>query len=258
MDEKKKLEIDWGDLTMAFETQSFEMNQYLDTETGKIVMVTGEADGYAEEDDEDLQDLPDWQRKEVELARLIEQEWKRFLIIQPHPSHEGYRLMERFIATVRNPRARDLLSRAIEGRGAFRRFKDTVAEFPAEEKRWYAFRDYELELDAQDWLESHGIEPTNPVKPPPELEPEAGGTEEEASLLEDLTLLVIYLSSWSEKIAGNDVRRAWKGYLFEVLDALEERDFIRSSRRAKSLTITEKGAEAARELEERLRGALES
>jgi hypothetical protein len=46
-------------------------------------------------------------------------------------------------------------------------------------------------------------------------------------------------------------RRAWKGYLFEVLDALEEKGYISQTRRAKSLTLTEAGVERAEEIEER-------
>jgi DNA-binding PadR family transcriptional regulator len=64
-----------------------------------------------------------------------------------------------------------------------------------------------------------------------------------------LTLLVIYLSSWEEQLAPDlTVRRAWKGYLFEVLDALEEKGYISQTRRAKSLTLTEQGERWAQEL----------
>ena len=35
-----------------------------------------------------------------------------------------------FTERVRDPRAHDLLERAIEGRGAFRRFRGTLFEFP--------------------------------------------------------------------------------------------------------------------------------
>ncbi|MEA3339535.1 MAG: DUF6429 family protein, partial [Chloroflexota bacterium] len=70
-----------------------------------------------------------------------------------------------------------------------------------------------------------------------------------SALLEELTLLVIYLSSWEEQVApGFTVQRAWKGYLFEVLDKLEEQGYISQTRRAKSLTLTEEGMQRAREL----------
>jgi hypothetical protein len=70
--------------------------------------------------------------------------------------------------------------------------------------------------------------------------------------LEDLTLLLIYLTSWEEKVYGDlTVHRAWKGYLFEVLDALEGAGYLHQTRRAKSVTLTETGLEQARALEAR-------
>jgi hypothetical protein len=73
--------------------------------------------------------------------------------------------------------------------------------------------------------------------------------------LEDLTLLLIYLTSWEEKVYRDlTVHRAWKGYLFEVLDALEEVGYINQTRRAKSVTLTETGLEHARELEAKFLG----
>ena len=73
--------------------------------------------------------------------------------------------------------------------------------------------------------------------------------------LEDLALLLIYLTSWEEKVYGDlTVHRAWKGYLFEVLDALEGAGYLHQTRRAKSVTLTEAGLEHARALADRFLG----
>lgn len=68
-------------------------------------------------------------------------------------------------------------------------------------------------------------------------------TEEEVpcQVLEDLTLLLIYLTSWKEKILDEYATRAWKGYDFDVLDALKEKQLIFGSRRAKSVYLTDEG-----------------
>jgi Uncharacterised protein family (UPF0158) len=58
------------------------------------------------------------------------------VLIEPIPSREAYGDMEDFIRRVRDPRARDLLERAIAGRGAFRRFKDTLLNFPDLRQVW--------------------------------------------------------------------------------------------------------------------------
>ena len=74
------------------------------------------------------------------------------LLIEPAPSHLGYRDMADFVAGVSDRRASDLLARAIEGRGAFRRFKDTLFEFPELRQRWFEFHDVRVRRRAIDWL----------------------------------------------------------------------------------------------------------
>ena len=71
--------------------------------------------------------------------------------------------------------------------------------------------------------------------------------------IEELTLLLLYLTSWNEKGFPDPVRRSWKGYLWEALDALEEKGFIRQGRRAKSVYLTEEGTKRAEELENRFK-----
>ncbi len=244
----RKLKIDWGDLEMAFDTGSMEMSHYLDLETGEVPMVTEDDRSYLEEPDDDLQD---WQKEAVEQAKAIEEGYgERFLSVPGQSSHEGYRDMERFIATVASPRLRDRLDRAIVGRGAFRSFRGVLAEHPPEETRWYAFKQQRLQQRILDWLESNDVEPSNPPEPVevPESERPASGD----SLLEELTLLVLYLASWEEKLpTGDTVHRAWKGHVFEVLDRLQDKGLINQSRKAKSLYLTDQGVALAKELEER-------
>jgi len=72
--------------------------------------------------------------------------------------------------------------------------------------------------------------------------------------VKDLNLLLLYLSGWEEdsrRSPGEKVFRSWKGYLFEVLDALEEGELIEQFRNTKSVVITPKGLEKARGLKER-------
>jgi hypothetical protein len=58
-------------------------------------------------------------------------------------SAPGYRDMADFVAGVHRGRAADLLDRAIAGRGAFRRFRETLQEFP--------------DLRALQWLVDEGL-----------------------------------------------------------------------------------------------------
>jgi predicted nucleotidyltransferase len=77
--------------------------------------------------------------------------------IEPLRSRVGYGDMEDFIGRLGDVRARDLLQRAIEGRGAFRRFKDTLLEFPDLRAAWFAFHDARTERRALEWLADEGI-----------------------------------------------------------------------------------------------------
>jgi hypothetical protein len=128
-------------------------------------------------------------------------------------------------------------------------------EHPAEKQRWFAYQKRCIHDRVLWWLQSENIEPTNPIEPPEVPDPEDVSGSAREALLEDLTLLVIYLSSWDEEVApGLTVCRAWKGYLFEVLNALEEKGYISQTRRAKSMTLTEEGVMRAREIEARYGG----
>lgn len=67
--------------------------------------------------------------------------------------------------------------------------------------------------------------------------------------IQDLTLLLLYLTSWEERVFDDfSIQRAWKGFRFEALDALEEAGYINQTRRAKSVTLTGEGIEQARAL----------
>jgi len=73
------------------------------------------------------------------------------------------------------------------------------------------------------------------------------------SLIEDLTLFLLYVWSWREKVAESIyVSRSWKGYDFDVLDRLSEKGYIAGSHRAKSVILTDEGSKRGEELKEML------
>ncbi|MEU6699972.1 UPF0158 family protein [Pseudonocardia sp. NPDC046786] len=79
------------------------------------------------------------------------------VLIEPVTSRESYRDMSDFTAGVQHRRAGALLDRAIDGRGAFRRFKNTLFEFPEVRDQWYRFRDARSRRRAVDWLATAGL-----------------------------------------------------------------------------------------------------
>ncbi|MGH3143345.1 MAG: UPF0158 family protein, partial [Gaiellales bacterium] len=92
---------------------------------------------------------------------------QRWLWVDSEGSRAGYRDMQRFIGTVEHPGAADRLSIAIEGRGAFRRFKDLLERWPDLQDRWYAFSEDRHRGRARAWLADQGY-----LAAPPGQQPE--------------------------------------------------------------------------------------
>jgi len=82
--------------------------------------------------------------------------------IESQGSGAAYGDMVTFASAVSDRRARDLLQRALEGRGAFRRFRDTLHEFEELVGPWRAFSQARSERRAIEWLAAEGhVEPAD-------------------------------------------------------------------------------------------------
>lgn len=145
----RRLPVDLSELSFALDDNSPGRAWYLDLETGELVLVT-----------EDVED------EELPLPREELEESERFLLVPARPSHEGWRDMDDFLATVAAGAFRDRLADAIRGKGAFGRFKRVLEERPGERERWFAFQQARLDARAVEWLADEGIEaiPRGPAR----------------------------------------------------------------------------------------------
>lgn len=104
--------------------------------------------------------LADDDRSQLSQAARVEfDDDDRYLMFPRQDSREGYREMQDFVWMLEDDRLRELLEVAIEGKGAFRRFKDALYRYPDTEARWFAFRDEREHRRMLEWLASHDIEP---------------------------------------------------------------------------------------------------
>jgi hypothetical protein len=71
-------------------------------------------------------------------------------------SRDGYRDMVLFVDTIDDDDRVDRLGIALQGRGAFRRFKDVLARWPDELDRWYEFSNDRQRGRARTWLADAG------------------------------------------------------------------------------------------------------
>jgi hypothetical protein len=132
---------------MALTANPGEWTCHLDVRSGEVRMVPIDRPG----------DDDDWPSEEELDAGLAE---GHLIHIEPLGSSVEYGWMAEFASSVGDMRLRDRLEVALDGRGAFRRFKDVLLDHPAERERWFTFRDDRLGEAARRWLAAHDIEPT--------------------------------------------------------------------------------------------------
>lgn len=144
----REVPVDWEALEDAFENNAPEVHSYLHLMTGEVLRVV---DGIAD---------PEMHARIASDAT--------YMRIEPVSSREQYRWMERFIPMVEEPNLRDQLTSAIDGKGAFRRFKDVLMSYSAERERWFAFRSERLRVFMEAWLTAHGLAPIARVPLPAE------------------------------------------------------------------------------------------
>jgi len=139
--------VDWEALEDAFENNAPEVHSYLQLSTGEVLRVV---DGIAD----------------PEMHARISAD-PGYLRVDPVSSREQYRWMERFIQMLEEPgELRDKLTQAIDGKGAFRRFKDVLMTHAPERERWFAFRSERLRVFMEAWLGAHALRPVpRPVWP---------------------------------------------------------------------------------------------
>ena len=148
---------DWSALESSCEHNAPETHSYFDQETGRVITV--------------VESRPE----DEEKRRLIGAQAGRFVHLDPASSREQYRWMERFVASVEDEPLRERLILAIDGKGAFRRFKDVLLAYPLERDRWFAYRSTLLRIYINEWLNAQDIilgEPPPWGDPSPPDEPD--------------------------------------------------------------------------------------
>ena len=121
----------------------------------------------------DLRSGDVWPRPAIEHAVEIGEEDEddhddeRWLWVDGEDSRAGYRDMERFTAGIEDPEAAAQLGRALDGRGAFGRFKRRLTRWPELEDQWYAYSEERQRGRARAWLVDQGYAPMPPRLPQP-------------------------------------------------------------------------------------------
>jgi Uncharacterised protein family (UPF0158) len=156
----RDLPVDLDELSLALEGDPLLTGGRLDLRTGEVHQFGPlyESD-YLDESDESDDEKDGW------LNGPDDGEEERWLNFDSLGSRAGFRDMEEFLETVADQRLAARLDRALGGRGAFRRFKDELADAPDELVRFFRFTDDRRRGRARQWLAESGLRPTVPVAP---------------------------------------------------------------------------------------------
>jgi hypothetical protein len=131
--------LDLGEIADALADRiDYEHRWLIDPRTGEVVFWTSDG-GFDGKNPVDLDELD-----------LV---W-----IDPLPSYVWYQDMADFVEEISDDRAGRRLARAIDGRGAFRRFRlELHEEYPHLLPAWYAFRDTRAKRRAVEWLADNSL-----------------------------------------------------------------------------------------------------
>ena len=146
MDKRNNVRVPLQVVIDAVESADNEWNQFLDIVTMEAVSVP-----------ESLF-IDNFGGEYQELSDMIEEEFNSrfFRLPSPYDIHE-YSIMERFIWSLPEGAIQDRLENAIRGRGAFRRFKDSIYRLDMEQE-WYDFRANAYREIAIEWCKDHGFQ----------------------------------------------------------------------------------------------------
>jgi uncharacterized protein UPF0158 len=148
-------EVELDVIIEALEMADDSISSYLDVETGEVHSITEEEFDLAEDPQTAMEDLPNWQREAVTLARSIQkQEGKRYMALPDKFDVHEWAMMDRFSMTMRDAQMRNDFHGGIRGAGAFRLFKHLLTEYNLWDA-WNRFKQVELRQMAIEWCKEN-------------------------------------------------------------------------------------------------------
>jgi hypothetical protein len=145
----------------AFDGAPDAWETYLNRTTGECVTISDDDEGILaamEEEGDQFDDssIADWQKESAAKALEVKKHPDDWIKLPRKFEFHEYRIIEQFCDQQPDGHLREILQNAIHGKGAFRRFKDTIHRLDIQDA-WYAHRRNAIETFMADWLTSNGI-----------------------------------------------------------------------------------------------------
>ena len=92
---------------------------------------------------------------EQDIGEELKQDPDRFSELPSWEPSDGFRIMEKFVSTLRNPVFSQQLRESLSmGRGVFRQFKNVLKQEPAVERLWFYFKEREMKHEIYRWYDT--------------------------------------------------------------------------------------------------------
>lgn len=163
------MKVDIEALASAMEMSFDELDRYLDMETGEVIMVSDvekrlafqiveaeEAPGNTSKSVRDLSSFSEYEREAIQIAINIVDNPERYKLLPKMTTSEKYDIMEAFCYQVKSERDREVLLGAIQGKGAFGRFREALLRLEIEQD-WFAYQSAETIKYAIEWCEKNKV-----------------------------------------------------------------------------------------------------
>ena len=134
------MKVKLRDIIEAMEMANDSVRSFLDLQTGAI---------------ETLFDDPVDDEEQEEISERLDEHG--FVRLPEQYDIHAYHIMEEFVSKLQNPMIQERLADAINGRGAFQRFKRGIRQYGVEQD-WYVFREAAFLEIAREWCEENELE----------------------------------------------------------------------------------------------------
>jgi hypothetical protein len=154
-----RIRVDFGEIRDAMQEQDREeFEDYLDKETGVVVVIPRDVLRAAKKK-KSPDEFPEWMKSFApDALGIVDGPEGRYTAIPSKPSYEVYNWMVDFADNVPDDHLGEKLIIALDGKGAFRRFKNVLEDYPDYREKWFQFEQERLDRDIGEWLDSLGIE----------------------------------------------------------------------------------------------------
>jgi len=150
-----KLKIE--DVVEQLEFASESNKSFFNKKTGEIHLIPEEVERYAEQNIEDDDLIPEWEKEIIPIVKDIQQKPDDYIQFPDQLYVNEYSIMERFCLTLDDEELRDEMYSSIKGSGAFQRFKNNIHNHGIDND-WHKYKDEALKEIAIEWCEENNIE----------------------------------------------------------------------------------------------------